>query len=164
MDVLVFAMFVQEFGSDAPAPNTRTAYLSYVDSVKLVRPQELRTQLFQGKRRVLGVWLQQNQSQLFARRVLLSAVVCTFAVLLTVVPCVCADLIDGYTASLKRRGFTQLLLWACPPTNGDEYVFHCHPPEQRVPSSKRCGVCDALQLNACACHRTVLVCLRVHGA
>ena len=28
-------------------------------------------------------------------------------------------------------------IWACPPSEGDDYIFHCHPPEQRIPKAKR---------------------------
>lgn len=28
-------------------------------------------------------------------------------------------------------------IWACPPGEGDDYIFHCHPPEMKIPKAKR---------------------------
>jgi E1A/CREB-binding protein len=38
-----------------------------------------------------------------------------------------------YLRYVKMRGFHTVHLWSCPPAPGDEYVFHCHPPQQKVP-------------------------------
>lgn len=42
-------------------------------------------------------------------------------------------IIVEYLRYLKMRGFHTAHLWSCPPAPGDEYVFHCHPPQQKVP-------------------------------
>ncbi|GBG25890.1 Histone acetyltransferase HAC1 [Hondaea fermentalgiana] len=47
LDVLVFALYTQSFGSEAPAPNARTLYIAYLDSVFYMEPRFLRTPLYQ---------------------------------------------------------------------------------------------------------------------
>ncbi|GMH41919.1 hypothetical protein BSKO_09838 [Bryopsis sp. KO-2023] len=41
VDVLIFCMYAQEYGPDAPAPNTGWVYLAYVDSIKYFQPNIL---------------------------------------------------------------------------------------------------------------------------
>lgn len=47
VDVLLFAMFVYEYGHDCPAQNRRRVYISYLDSVQYFEPKTFRTVVYQ---------------------------------------------------------------------------------------------------------------------
>ena len=33
--------------------------------------------------------------------------------------------------------YTMAHIWACPPSEGDDYIFHCHPADMKIPKPKR---------------------------
>lgn len=47
------------------------------------------------------------------------------------------EILLGYLHYANQLGYTMAHIWACPPSEGDDYIFHCHPPEQKIPKPKR---------------------------
>lgn len=47
IDVLVFQMYVQYYGSECANPNKRSLYIAYLDSINFFKPKHLRTALYQ---------------------------------------------------------------------------------------------------------------------
>ena len=41
------------------------------------------------------------------------------------------EILLGYLDYMKKLGYTLAHIWACPPSEGDDYIFHCHPPVRR---------------------------------
>jgi len=94
IDVLLFAMYVYEYGQDCPPPNRRRVYISYLDSVHYFQPPSFRSVAYQ-------------------------------------------SVILHYLRFVKKRGFHTAHIWSCPPTQGDEYVFYCHPTSQKIPQEDK---------------------------
>jgi E1A/CREB-binding protein len=55
------------------------------------------------------------------------------------------EILLGYLDYMKKLGYTMAHIWACPPSEGDDYIFHCHPVEQKIPKPKRLQVNWLLQ-------------------
>ncbi|KRZ05663.1 CREB-binding protein [Trichinella zimbabwensis] len=92
-EICFFGMFVQEYGSSCPPPNSRQIYIAYLDSVKYFEPQNLRTAVYQ-------------------------------------------EILLGYMQYVKSLGFMKVNIWACPSNRNNEYIFYCHPLEQKIPNGK----------------------------
>lgn len=47
------------------------------------------------------------------------------------------EILIGYLEYVKRQGYHWAHIWACPPSEGDDYIFFCHPTEQKIPKPNR---------------------------
>ena len=69
------------------------------------------------------------------------------------------EIIIAYLKWAQTRGFKYGHIWACPPQRGDNFIFWCHPSQQRTPSrdrltswynamlsrAKTLGICSSVQ-------------------
>ncbi|KAG5450308.1 Histone lysine acetyltransferase crebbp [Clonorchis sinensis] len=47
------------------------------------------------------------------------------------------EILVGYIHYAKLLGYAVAHIWACPPSEGDDYIFHMHPTDQKIPKPKR---------------------------
>ena len=113
VDVILFGMYLYEYGHRAPQPNHRRIYVSYLDSVQYFRPRQYRTIVYM-------------------------------------------ELLVSYLAYAKLRGFHTVHIWACPPLKGDDYIFFCHPEEQKTPKEDRLRNWYVTMLEKCKEEGTVV--------
>jgi hypothetical protein len=97
---LVYINKSQEFGDDCSEPNRRTAYLSYLDSVKYLEPAQLRTEVYHEVR----------PSSLTSPRVIATP----STPISPSTPLHLFQVLVAYLGDLKARGFNQMTLWSCP--------------------------------------------------
>lgn len=104
VDMCLYCLYVQEYSDECPEPNNRVVYLSYLDSVKYLRPEKVEAAGLNAALRTM----------------------------------VYHDVLLGYCEYIKMKGFCSMYIWACPPSQGDDYIYYCHPyNKQKFPRSDR---------------------------
>ena len=87
-------------------------YISYLDSVHYFQPRSHRTQVYH---EIIIGYLEHVKSLGY------------------VVTAVKSDL----PFKCLLCSYQTAHIWACPPSEGDDYIYHCHPPEQKIPKPRR---------------------------
>lgn len=125
-EIAFFALQVQEYGKDCPAPNTNTAYISYLDANQLYHCPGCGAH-----DDVIGPdsWTHPDGAPSL----------CTM-------PEDCKrerrqvydTLFVGYMEYLKRRGLHRAYIWVMPPETAEsDYVFYYRPREMHIPSAEQ---------------------------
>jgi uncharacterized membrane protein YgcG len=124
-EIAFFALQVQEYGADCPAPNTNTAYISYLDSNQLYHCPGCGAH-----DDIIGrdTWTDPGGAPSL----------CTM-------PEDCKrerrqlydTLFVGYMEYLKRRGLHRAYIWVMPPETAEsDYVFYYRPRDMHLPSAE----------------------------
>jgi len=119
-DVLIYAVYVQEYHSTCPEPNSNKVYLSYLDSVGYLKPRRLRTPLYQ---EVIGAYMTWVRNRGFNHCYIWA----------------CPPARGFFCSRCNARQKTGLTpeRWVHFQFLGDAYVMYCHPRWQRTPSAER---------------------------
>ncbi|XP_060705627.1 histone acetyltransferase p300-like [Hemiscyllium ocellatum] len=65
------------------------------------------------------------------------------------------EILIGYLEYVRKLGYTAGHIWACPPSEGDDYIFHCHPLDQKIPKPKRLQEWYKKMLDKAVAERTI---------
>ena len=123
-EIAFFALQVQEYGAECPAPNTNTAYISYLDANQLYHCPTCGAH-----NDVIGPDSWTNPQG--------SPSLCT-----TPEECkrerrrIYDTLFVGYMDYLKQRGMHRAYIWVMPPEGHEsDYVFYYRPREMHIPTA-----------------------------
>lgn len=159
VDVCFFGMHVQEYGSECPFPNTRSVHpycVLFSESIALFLPFMGETDLFASLSAQTGLHIIPWQYSLLQTSDSANSCVpwdphrlpriCQETrVWLILRPLFLLETRGGkseertlvHTSGVSPLRYAQGHIWACPPSEGDDYIFHCHPPDQKIPKPKR---------------------------
>lgn len=137
-DVCFFGMHVQEYGSDCPQPNQRLKKnkdaQAHTESSLMCTWMALQRGLRNSSNFVIDICLSLSP----CRRVYISYLDSVhFFQPRHLRTGVYHEILIGYLEYVKKMGFVTGHIWACPPSEGDDYIFHCHPSDQKIPKPKR---------------------------
>ena len=124
-EIAFFALMAQEYGPECPAPNTNTAYISYLDSNQLYHCAGCNAH----HDKVGADWWTNPRE---AGRSCSSPEACK-----NERRKIYHSLFIGYLDYLKQRGLERTYIWVMPPqTRDQDYVFFCRPKEMHIPTAK----------------------------